>query len=320
MTSIHWINNGENVLALEAAAIAAQRLTDDFGRACETLMKTRGHVIVSGMGKSGHIAAKLAATFASTGTPAFFVHPSEAGHGDLGMITAADTLLMLSFSGESGELLAMLPALKTLAVPVIAMTGNPQSHLAQNADIHIPIHIEREACPLNLAPTASTTAMLAVGDALAISLMQARDFNDEDFARSHPFGRLGRRLTIKVADIMRPFAQLPLNLPTDSVQTALFQITDKRLGMTLIAQEKKLLGIYTDGDLRRTLGAFSNALHLPLEHVMTKNPKTITEHCLAAEALHLMQQQQITVLPVLTIEQQLCGAVHIHDLIAAGVA
>ncbi len=320
-TPADWQKYARDVLTIEAEAIRDQiaSLDPSFVAACETIRATKGHLIIAGMGKSGHIGAKLAATFASTGTPSFFVHPSEAGHGDLGMITGEDTLFALSYSGESGEIMTMIPIVKAMGVKVICLTGNPNSAMATHADIHLHLRIAREACPLGLAPTSSSTATLALGDALAVAVMQSRDFSADDFARSHPFGRLGRRLITKVADVMRTSSDLPLNTATDSVQTALFQITDKRLGMTLIQEDGKLLGIYTDGDLRRTLAEHPDALALPLAQVMTKNPKTITPDLLATVALQEMQQKHITVLPVLD-QAQLVGVVHIHDLLAAGVA
>ena len=316
-----WLEKAREVLAIEAEAVNAQvtRLDAAFARACETILSTRGHVIVAGLGKSGHIGAKLAATFASTGTPAFYLHPAEAGHGDLGMVTGKDTLIALSYSGRAGEILTMIPIVRESGVPVLCITGNADSPMAQQADIHLHLHIAREACPLGLAPTSSSTATLALGDALAVSVMQARDFSSRDFARSHPFGRLGRRLTTKVADIMRSGPDLPRNRPEDVVQTALFQITDKRLGMTLVVDGETLIGIYTDGDLRRTLATHANALNLALAEVMTERPTTIAPDILAAEALQQMQRQRITVLPVLD-NARLIGVVHIHDLLAAGLA
>lgn len=320
-TQKDWLEKARNVLTIEAEAVSAQIncLDAAFAYACETIIATSGHLIVAGLGKSGHIGAKLAATFASTGTPAFYLHPAEAGHGDIGMVTEKDTLLALSYSGVSSEILTIIPIVRASGVPVICITGNADSAMAQQADIHLHLNIAREACPLNLAPTSSSTATLALGDALAVSVMQARDFSSTDFARSHPSGRLGRRLTIKVADIMRSGPDLPRNAPKDSVQTALFQITDKRLGMTLVVDGETLIGIYTDGDLRRTLTTHGNALNASLVEVMTERPKTIAPDMLAAEALQQMQKQQITVLPVLD-KARLIGVVHIHDLLAAGLA
>lgn len=316
-------SHARQVLSIEAEAVLAQQALiaePAFVQACETIINTRGHVIVSGLGKSGHIGAKIAATLASTGTPAFFVHPTEAGHGDMGMLTAADTLIAISFSGESGELMTMIPLAQAMGLSVIAITGRAQSAMAQAADIHLHLRVEKEACPLGLAPTSSSTATLALCDALAVAIMQARDFSSADFARSHPFGRLGRRLITKIGDVMRKGAELPLNRAEDSVQTALFQITDKRLGLTLICDEaQQLLGIYTDGDLRRSLGKYPDALSLPLSEVMTHAPLTTHSAALAAEALILMQNRHITALPVVE-NGKLCGVVHIHDLLQAGVA
>lgn len=315
--------HARQVLSIEAEAVLAQQALiaePAFVQACEAILNTRGHVIVSGLGKSGHIGAKIAATLASTGTPAFFVHPTEAGHGDMGMLTAADTLIAISFSGESGELMTMIPLAQAMGLSVIAITGRTQSAMAQAADIHLHLRVEKEACPLGLAPTSSSTATLALCDALAVAIMQARDFSSADFARSHPFGRLGRRLITKIGDVMRKGAELPLNRAEDSVQTALFQITDKRLGLTLICDEaQQLLGIYTDGDLRRSLGKYPDALSLPLSEVMTHAPLTTHAAELAAQALILMQNCHITALPVVE-NGKLCGVVHIHDLLQAGVA
>ena len=320
-----WLAAAQSVLTIEADSILAQlpALDEQFLRACELMLHCRGHVIVVGMGKSGHIGAKIAATLASTGTPAFFVHPAEAGHGDLGMITAEDVVLALSYSGENLEILTMMPIVQNLGVPVIAITGRPQSAMAQGADIHLAVTIAREACPLGLAPTSSTTATLALGDALAVALIEARDFKPEDFARSHPFGRLGRRLTTRVRDLMHQHDAMPTNAATDSLQTALFVITDKKLGVTLIADGEQLLGIYTDGDLRRTLETHrdnpAHALSLPISAVMTAKPHTVPSAMLAAEALQEMEKRHITALPVVD-DGKLVGIIHIHDLLRAGVA
>ena len=315
------LDHARDVLRLEADAVRAQidQLGAPFLAACDLLLATRGHVIVTGLGKSGHIGEKIAATLASTGTPAFFVHAAEAGHGDLGMITGDDTILAISYSGESQEILMMLPIVRALGVKTIAITGRPQSALAQQADLHLPIIIEKEACPLGLAPTTSTTATLALGDALAITLMQARQFNEQDFARSHPYGRLGRRLMTKVGDVMRCDAAVPQVARDASVQTALFQITDKGLGVTLISDGDRLLGIFTDGDLRRALEKYPDALQRPIAEVMTRAPQTTAPAVLAAEALQHMEARHITALPVLDGER-IAGIIHIHDLLRAGVA
>ena len=313
--------HAREVLRLEADAVRAQidHLGAPFLAACDLLLATRGHVIVTGLGKSGHIGEKIAATLASTGTPAFFVHAAEAGHGDLGMITGDDTLLAISYSGESQEILMMLPIVRALGVQSIALTGRPQSSMAQQADLHLPIVIDKEACPLGLAPTTSTTATLALGDALAITLMQARQFNEQDFARSHPYGRLGRRLMTKVGDVMRIDAAVPQVGIDASVQTALFQITDKGLGVTLVSDGDRLLGIFTDGDLRRALEKYPDALQRPIADVMTRAPQSTAPDVLAAEALQQMEARHITALPVLDGER-IAGIIHIHDLLRAGVA
>lgn len=316
-----WLAAARDVLTIEADSIRAQlpTLNDDFLRACNIMLSCRGHVIVVGMGKSGHIGAKIAATLASTGTPAFFVHPAEAGHGDLGMITRDDVILALSYSGESQEILTMMPIVQEMGVPVITITGRPQSAMAQGADIHLPIRIEREACPLGLAPTSSSTATLALGDALAVALIAARDFKPEDFARSHPFGRLGRRLITRVRDVMHTGDAVPVSAYHDTLQQALFVITDKKLGVTLICEDKRLLGIYTDGDLRRTLEKHGQNLSLAIGEVMTPNPRTVPSDLLAAEALQAMEKRHITALPVVD-HGELVGIIHIHDLLRAGVA
>lgn len=316
-----WLAAARDVLTIEADSIRAQlpSLNDDFLRACEIMLACHGHVIVVGMGKSGHIGAKIAATLASTGTPAFFVHPAEAGHGDLGMITRDDVILALSYSGESQEILTMMPIVQEMGVPVIAITGRPQSAMAQGADIHLPIRIEREACPLGLAPTSSSTATLALGDALAVALIAARDFKPEDFARSHPFGRLGRRLITRVRDVMHTGDAVPVSAYHHTLQQALFVITDKKLGVTLICEDKRLLGIYTDGDLRRTLEKHGQNLSLAIGEVMTPNPRTVSSDLLAAEALQEMEKRHITALPVVD-HGELVGIIHIHDLLRAGVA
>ena len=316
-----WLAAARDVLTIEADSILAQlpSLNEDFLNACELMLACRGHVIVVGMGKSGHIGAKIAATLASTGTPAFFVHPAEAGHGDLGMITRDDVILALSYSGESQEILTMMPIVQEMGVPVIAITGRPQSAMAQGANIHLPIRIEREACPLGLAPTSSSTATLALGDALAVALIAARDFKPEDFARSHPFGRLGRRLITRVRDVMHTGDAVPVSAYHDTLQQALFVITDKKLGVTLICEDKRLLGIYTDDDLRRTLEKHGNDLTLAIGNVMTKKPHTVSSSMLAAVALQEMEKRHITALPVVD-DGKLVGIIHIHDLLRAGVA
>ena len=273
------------------------------------------------MGKSGHIARKIAATLASTGTPAFFVHPAEAGHGDLGMITDQDVVLALSYSGESDEILMLLPVLKRQGNPLIAMTGRPSSSMAQAATVHLDTSVPEEACPLHLAPTASTTAALAMGDALAVTLLEARGFTADDFARSHPAGALGRRLLLHITDVMHSGAAVPRVLPSATVSEALVEISSKRLGLTAVVDtQDRLLGLFTDGDLRRTLD--DDAVDLrstPIERVMTRSPKTIRSDALASEAAQLMESHKISGLLVVDKDQRVVGALNIHDLLRARV-
>ena len=311
------------VLDIEAEAVRAlkQRLGAPFLAAHLMIIETRGRVVVTGMGKSGHIGGKIASTFASTGTPSFFMHPGEASHGDLGMITREDIVLALSNSGESEEILRILPLIKRRGAKVIAITGRPESTLATEADVHLDAGVEKEACPLNLAPTASTTAALALGDALALSLLEARGFGSEDFAMHHPGGTLGRRLLVHVGDIMRKGAQLPRNGPDTLVPAAILEMSAKGIGMTAIVDgNDKLLGIYTDGDLRRTLEKHDSIRNLRVADVMTRNPRTIAPEKLAAEAVQLMEQYKIGGRLVVTSpDGRLVGAVTYHDLLAAGV-
>jgi len=311
------------VLDIEAEAVRAlkQRLGAPFLAAHRMIIETRGRVVVTGMGKSGHIGGKIASTFASTGTPSFFMHPGEASHGDLGMITREDIVLALSNSGESEEILRILPLIKRRGAKVIAITGRPESTLATEADVHLDAGVEKEACPLNLAPTASTTAALALGDALALSLLEARGFASEDFAMHHPGGTLGRRLLVHVGDIMRKGAQLPRNGPDTLVPAAILEMSAKGIGMTAIVDgNDKLLGIYTDGDLRRTLEKHDSIRNLRVADVMTRNPRTIAPEKLAAEAVQLMEQYKIGGRLVVTSpDGRLVGAVTYHDLLAAGV-
>jgi arabinose-5-phosphate isomerase len=311
------------VLDIEAEAVRAlkQRLGAPFLAAHRMIIETRGRVVVTGMGKSGHIGGKIASTFASTGTPSFFMHPGEASHGDLGMITREDIVLALSNSGESEEILRILPLIKRRGAKVIAITGRPESTLATEADVHLDAGVEKEACPLNLAPTASTTAALALGDALALSLLEARGFGSEDFAMHHPGGTLGRRLLVHVGDIMRKGAQLPRNGPDTLVPAAILEMSAKGIGMTAIVDgNDKLLGIYTDGDLRRTLEKHDSIRNLRVADVMTRNPRTIAPEKLAAEAVQLMEQYKIGGRLVVTSpDGRLVGAVTYHDLLAAGV-
>ncbi|MEN9501166.1 MAG: hypothetical protein RI964_451 [Pseudomonadota bacterium] len=311
------------VIETEIAALTAlpSRLDHAFVQACETILACKGRVIVTGMGKSGHIGNKIAATLASTGTPAFFLHPGEASHGDLGMIVNGDVIIALSNSGTSEELLAILPVIRRLNVRIIAMTGNPHSPLAEAADFHINIAVDREACPLGLAPTSSTTATLVMGDALAIALLETRGFTAEDFARSHPGGRLGKRLLVHVRDIMHTDEAIPQVSPTASMQTAILEMTRKNLGITTItANDGTLLGIFTDGDLRRTFERGTPLLlEQPVADLMTTHCRTIEAQALAVEALNVMQAHAILVLPVVQ-ERRVIGIIHMHDLLRAGIA
>ena len=313
---------GSEVLEIEAEAVLALRgrLGRPFMDACRLCLECPGRVVVTGMGKSGHIAGKIAATLASTGTPAFFVHPGEASHGDLGMITASDVVLAISNSGETPEILTILPLIKRLGVPLIAMTGRPDSTLAKAADAHLHVGVDKEACPLNLAPTASTTATLAMGDALAVALLNNRGFTREDFARSHPGGQLGRRLLLHVKDIMRTGERVPRVAPDLVVAEGLFEISRKGLGMTAVVDaDDNLIGIYTDGDLRRTLDAGHDLARTRIEEVMTRSVKTVRPGMLAAEAVRLMEAHSITALLVLDDTGRLVGAFNVHDLLQAGV-
>ena len=310
------------VIDTEIAALAAlpSRLDDDFLHACEAILACKGRVIVTGMGKSGHIGNKIAATLASTGTPAFFLHPGEASHGDLGMIVNGDVIIALSNSGTSAEILAILPVIRRLDVRIIAMTGNPHSPMAEAADFHINIGVDKEACPLGLAPTSSTTATLVMGDALAVALLEARGFTANDFARSHPGGRLGKRLLVHVRDIMHTGADIPQVRPDASLQQAILEMTRKKLGMTAITTDTgKLLGIFTDGDLRRSFEKGERLHEQPISALMTTPFRSIDPHSLAVEALNLMQEHAITVLPVVQ-DDAVIGIIHMHDLLRAGIA
>jgi len=313
---------GRQTLQIEAAAVAAlgDRLDEHFPRAVELILRSPGRVIVSGMGKSGHIGRKIAATMASTGTPAYFVHPAEASHGDLGMITRADVLLALSNSGESQELLNILPAIKRQGARLIAMTGNPQSTLAREADIHLDAGVAQEACPLNLAPTASTTAALALGDALAVALLDARGFGPEDFARSHPGGSLGRRLLTHVADVMRDAEQVAAVGPETGITDAIIAMSRGGQGLVAIVDEQRtVLGIFTDGDLRR---AFEKRIDLQagsIAAVMHPAPYSIGPERLAVEAVEMMERLRINALLVTDPQRRLLGALNMHDLFTAKV-
>ena len=312
---------GRQALNVEIDGLRAQlpRLGTDFARACRICLNCRGRVVVTGMGKSGHIGGKIAATLASTGTPSFFVHPGEASHGDVGMITRDDAVLALSNSGETAEILTILPVIKRLGVPLIAFTGNSESALARIATVHLDISVPAEACPLNLAPTASTTAALAVGDALAVALLKARGFTEEDFARSHPAGALGRRLLF-VKDVMRTGTHIPRVRADTTLAEGLLEVTSKGLGMTAIVDDSmQLLGVFTDGDLRRALDRAADLRTTRMDQVMTVGPKFVLPSTLAAEAVHLMETHRITSLIVLDDHRKIVGALNVHDLLRAGV-
>jgi len=322
MTTHNFIKLGKAVLQNEADAIQAltSRLGDQFSRACEIMLGCKGRIVVIGMGKSGHIGGKIAATLASTGSPAFFVHPGEASHGDLGMIIEKDVVLALSNSGETAEILTILPIIKRQAIPLISLTGNPDSTLSTSADVNLDVSVSSEACPLDLAPTSSTTTTLAMGDALAIALLDARGFTEEDFARSHPGGSLGRRLLLHVEQIMHTGDTIPAVNDNALLGEALLEITRKSLGMTAIVNaENKVLGIFTDGDLRRTLDKGIDMYNTPVTEVMTAHCKMARSNMLAAEALHMMDEYKINALLVTDENQQLVGALNMHDLLRAGV-
>ncbi len=308
------------VLRIEADAVLAlsSRIDGAFLRALSLILNCRGRVIVSGMGKSGHIGRKIAATLASTGTPAFFVHPAEASHGDLGMITADDVVIGISNSGESAELLNIVPSIKRQGAKLIAMTGNEKSTLSRDADVHLDAGVAQEACPLNLAPTASTTAALALGDALAVALLDARGFGAEDFARSHPGGTLGRRLLTRMRDVMRTGEAIPVIAPEASIAEAILEITRGTIGLTVVVSaERKVLGIFTDGDLRRAVLKHPDLSRLTVRDVMTANPRTMSPDKLAAEAVEMMEKYKINQIPVVDEAGCLIGALNMHDLFQA---
>ncbi|GGO82870.1 arabinose 5-phosphate isomerase KdsD [Marinobacterium nitratireducens] len=317
-----YLNAARRTIELERDAVAdlLNHLNGDFTRACDLMLNCEGRVIVTGMGKSGHIGNKIAATLASTGTPAFFVHPGEASHGDMGMITARDVVVALSNSGETSEVVTILPLIKRMKTPLVSITANPGSTLSRAADASLHIGVEREACPLGLAPTSSTTAQLVLGDALAIALLEARGFSADDFAFSHPGGSLGRRLLLKVEDLMHKGDDVPVVTRTTPIYEALLEVTRKRLGMTAVVDEAgRLCGIFTDGDLRRTLDHEVDLKNTPISEVMTPNGTVVEAGILAAEALQIMQERQINALLVLNEHRQPVGALNMHDMLKAGV-
>ncbi|MGI9200814.1 MAG: KpsF/GutQ family sugar-phosphate isomerase [Woeseiaceae bacterium] len=310
------------VLDIEARAVDTlrARLDESFLAACQLCLETPGRIVVAGMGKSGHISSKIAATLASTGSPSFFVHPGEASHGDLGMITAQDVLLAISYSGETDEIVTILPLVKRMGAKLIAMTGNSASTLAKAADVHLDVSVAEEACPLNLAPTASTTATLAMGDALAVALLELRGFTAEDFAKSHPSGSLGKRLLLRVSDVMQSGDAVPAVTPEVALTDGLMEMTQKGLGMTAIVDgEQRIVGIFTDGDLRRTLDTGVDVRKTRMDEVMHTNCKTISADVLAVEAVVLMEENKITSLLVADNDGRLVGALNVHDLFRAGI-
>jgi arabinose-5-phosphate isomerase len=321
--SSNFISSARRTVKMEAEAVAEleQRIDREFARACELLLATPGRVIVTGMGKSGHIANKVAATLASTGTPSFYVHPGEASHGDMGMITADDSVLALSNSGSTPELMTLLPLLKRQGNTLISMTGNPESELAKASDAHLDSSVATEACPLDLAPTSSTTTALVMGDALAIALLEARGFTAEDFAFSHPGGTLGRKLLLKVSDVMQSGGELPTVAPATVMADALFEISSKGLGMTTVIDDNGgLMGVFTDGDLRRALDAKTDLNSTPIADLMSTSVKTVTSDMLAAEALRIMEENKISSLAVVDRDSRLTGVVHLLSLLRAGIA
>ena len=312
---------GKAVLRIEREGLEQldQYINDDFDRACAMIFACRGKVVVMGMGKSGHIGKKMAATFASTGTPAFFVHPGEASHGDLGMVSTNDVVVAISNSGESGEILALVPVLKRQKVQLICITGRPESAMARAADVHLCVKVPQEACPLGLAPTTSTTATLVMGDALAVALLEARGFTQEDFALSHPGGALGRKLLLHVSDIMHSGDEIPHVSRDASMRDALLEITRKNLGLTVIVDDlMKIEGIFTDGDLRRVFDMGINFQTASIQDVMTSGGIRVRPNMLAVDALNLMQNKNITALLV-AYDDRLLGVVHMHDMLRAGV-
>lgn len=321
MSSFDFQQAGKQVLDIERNALDQlyQYIDKDFNRACAMMLECKGKVIVMGMGKSGHIGCKIAASFASTGTPSFFVHPAEASHGDLGMITANDVVIAISYSGESSEIMALVPVIKRLQIPLICMTGNPNSAMGKVADVHLCVHVPKEACPLGLAPTSSTTATLVMGDALAVALLKAKGFTADDFALSHPGGALGRKLLLRVSDIMHAGDEIPRVAEKATLREALVEITRKNLGLTVICNDDMIIkGIFTDGDLRRIFDQNIDIRDAKIADVMTKGGIRVSPSILAVEALNLMQSKHITAL-IVAEGDKLEGVVHMHDMLRAGV-
>ncbi|CAA0110257.1 Arabinose 5-phosphate isomerase KdsD [Halioglobus japonicus] len=322
-SSISYTQSAQRTIRMEAAAVAAleARIGPEFSSACELLLQVRGRIIVTGMGKSGHIARKIAATLASTGSPAFFVHPGEASHGDMGMITAEDAVIALSNSGAVAEVMTLVPLLKRLGIPLVSMTGNPQSPLGKSSDVHLDTGVDTEACPLDLAPTSSTTTALVMGDALAIALLEARGFTADDFAFSHPGGTLGRQLLLKVQDVMKTGDDIPMVTEEIKLSEALLEISNKRMGMTTVVNKNgTLAGIFTDGDLRRALDTRTDINETSIGQLMSKGAKTIEADMLAAAAMHIMEENEISSLVVLDKDGTLTGVLHLKDLLHAGIA
>lgn len=320
--SLTYSESAKRTITIERDAIADlfERIDETFSLACEFMTHCKGRVIVTGMGKSGHIANKIAATLASTGTPSFFVHPGEASHGDLGMITNNDVVLAISNSGNTAEIVTILPLIKRMGIPLISMTGNPDSILAKQSNVSLDVSITQEACPLGLAPTSSTTVTLVMGDALAVALLESKNFSEEDFAFSHPGGSLGKKLLLTVADLMHTGDRIPTVKLGTLLSDGLLEISEKGLGLTAVINAKgKLAGLFTDGDLRRTFAAKLDLLTTTIDDVMTAQCKTITADILAAEALSVMEQNKITGLLVTNSHQEVVGALHMHDLLRAGV-
>lgn len=316
-------DSAKRTIEIEARAVSSllDRIGSEFEQACKTLLNCKGRIVVTGMGKSGHIGNKIASTLASTGTPAFFVHPGEASHGDMGMITSDDVVLAISSSGTTQEIITILPLIKRMGANLVSMTGNNQSTLALSADVNLDISVNAEACPLGLAPTSSTTVTLVTGDAIAIALLEARGFSAEDFAFSHPGGALGRKLLLKVVDIMHTGASVPKVQESVFLSDALLEMSAKGLGMTTVVDKNGTLkGIFTDGDLRRSLDSGHDIHTTPITDIMTRHSKSINKELLAAEALRIMEEKKISVLIVLDEQQCPVGAVHLHDILKAGVA